>query len=327
MAAISALTENFEGGTNGATITTANTIFDNKTGTAAVTFNNDAKEGSLSMQVAASAQDAILRADLTASSTLWLCYYIKIVSAPSTPTAITNWYSGTTKIGDIRLASDMTISLRDGSAGVWTSTALVANVWHRVAIKITPNNATGHRIKIYSGANLDGSTASQDSGNQTATAAAVSSVDNVRFGLISTETATLRFDRVRGDDATEPTGMPGGALTVDAGVDQANIEPYSTVTLGGSASGGTAPYSYAWTQTGGSPTVTLSGSGANRTFSAPALLNGTTLTFQLTVNDSASGSGNDSMTVTVYVHNDFTRSGGQWVPHRIRNRQGSTWST
>lgn len=327
MATISALTENFEGGANDTVITTANTIFDNKSGTATVTFNNDAKEGSLSMQVVASAQDAILRADLTASSTLWICYYLKIVSAPSTPTAITNWFSGTTKIGDIRLAADMTIGLRDGNASLWTSSALALNVWHRIAIKVTPNTATGHRIKIYSGANLDSGTASQDSGNLSATAAAVSSVDNVRFGLISADTATLRFDRLRGDDAAEPNGISGDALTVDAGVNQVNIEPYDTVTLSGSVSGGTAPYSYAWTQTGGSPTVTLSGSGMTRTFSAPALLNGTTLTFQLTVTDSASGSGNDSMTVTVYVHNDFTRSGGQWIPHRIRNRQSNTWSS
>lgn len=327
MATISALTENFETGPSGAVVTTSNTIFDNKSGTGSVTFSNDAHEGALSMQVSPVADNVLLRADFTAVSTLWYSFYFKLTTAPATTTAITNWYSAATKIGDMRLDSTGAISIRDNNTTIWTSAALAPNVWHRIAIKVVPNTATGHRVKIYSGANLDTATASQDSGNLVATAVAVAAVDNIRFGLISAETASFRIDRLRADDAMEPAGLGGTPLVAGAGTDQAAVEPYNAVTLTGTASGGTAPYAYSWSQVGGSPSVTLSGTGASRTFVAPATLNGTTLTFQLSVTDSVSATSNDTVDVTMLVHNEFTRtSGGQWIPYRTRNRAGGNWS-
>lgn len=325
MSLISALTEDFEGGSNGAAVTTSNTIFDTKTGTGAVVFSNDAHQGSLAMSVNPSADNVVLRANYAGSTTLWVSFYIKVVTAPATTTAIFNWYQDTTKIGDLRVASDGTLSLRDNNTNVWTATTpLTLGSWHRVAVRITPGSAAGHQVKIYSGANLDGATASQNSGNLVATASGATSVNNVRFGLISVETATIRFDRIRADDATEPSGMAAGAVVANAGTDQTSIEPYSTVTLTGLASGGSAPYSYSWTQTAGSPTVTLSGSGANRTFVAPAVLNGAMLTFQLTVTDSASATNSDTVDVTILVHNEFTRVGNAWLPYQSKVRNTSS---
>jgi hypothetical protein len=328
MSQISALTEDFEGGTNGAAVTTSNSIFDNKTGTGSVTFNTDAYRGSLAMNISPVADNVVLRADFTAATTLWVGFYMKVVTAPAATTAIMNWYSGTTKIGDLRVGADGTLSLRDGNSQVWAaSTPLTIGAWHRIAVKVVPNTATGHRVKIYSGTNLDGSTASQDSGNLAATASGVTNVDNVRFGLISVDTATVRIDRIRADNAVETAGVGTGAVTANAGVDQTNIEPYTTITLTGVGTGGTTPYTYNWTQTAGTPTVTLSGSGASRTFAATALLIGAMLTFQLTVTDSASATATDTVDVNVLVHNQFTRVGGAWVPYDIKSRAGGTWQS
>lgn len=96
------------------------------------------------------------------------------------------------------------------------------------------------------------------------------------------------------------------APTADAGPDQADVEPFATVTLtgGGGDTDGTI-VSHAWTQTGGSPAVTLSGTGTDpRTFEAPATMDGVTLTFQLvTTDDDAATSSPDTVDITVLPHN------------------------
>ena len=91
------------------------------------------------------------------------------------------------------------------------------------------------------------------------------------------------------------------ALAANAGADQ-TVAPGDPVTLHGSASGGATPYTYAWTQTGGSPTVTLTG--ANTTtpsFTAPSPATTTAYTFQLQVTDNAATIATDSVVVNVSV--------------------------
>lgn len=94
---------------------------------------------------------------------------------------------------------------------------------------------------------------------------------------------------------------------LNAGPDQA-VEAWSTVTLNGT---GIAPFT--WTQTAG-PAVTLSGTGASRTFVAPGLAAGATLTFSL---DDGTVATPDSVTVTVYPATEFYRTAaGAWEPIR-----------
>ena len=75
------------------------------------------------------------------------------------------------------------------------------------------------------------------------------------------------------------------------------------VTLSGSGSDPDEDtLSYSWSQTGGSPTVTLSGANtATASFTAPNNLppGGATLTFRLTVSDGQGGTDTDDVTITV----------------------------
>jgi len=89
------------------------------------------------------------------------------------------------------------------------------------------------------------------------------------------------------------------APVADAGLDQSKVVS-PTVTLDGSGSsddnGDTL--TYGWTQTGGSPTVTLSDPTVQKpTFTAPSAA--TVLTFTLTITDTGTLTGTDEVVVTV----------------------------
>jgi len=210
--------EDLEAGSNGTTITTANTNFTLVSGTGTSTFTNSQfVEGLLSMQVntTGAAGTRIHEADITAATTLWLGFYIYPITYPAANTAVSNWWgtTGTVKIGDFRMGTTGTLQLRDNNTNVGSAShALTQNQWHRVAVKIIAGSATGHRLKVYSGGDLHGATATFDSGDQTATASAQSSCDNVRVGVMSSTTVNVGWDRIRADDAVETD-----ALTVTGG--------------------------------------------------------------------------------------------------------------
>ena len=109
----------------------------------------------------------------------------------------------------------------------------------------------------------------------------------------------------------------------DAGPDQTGIEPWTTVTLTGAASTGAA--SYAWSQAAG-PAVTLAGTGATRTFTAPPSQAGSSFLFSLTVTDgSGVTSTADTVAVTVLPATEFKRVGGAWQPRRPLRRSANAW--
>jgi len=138
--------------------------------------------------------------------------------------------------------------------------------------------------------------------------------------------------------STVPTGnavlvqnlaLASAAPTANAGPDQAGVEPGAVVTLdgsGSSASSGTTLSAFGWALVGG-PAVTLSGTGATRTFTAPGSVDGVALTFRLTVTDSGGATSTDDVTVLVLNSTRFELSaGGQWVPELRHVFDGSVWS-
>lgn len=127
---------------------------------------------------------------------------------------------------------------------------------------------------------------------------------------ITSPTTTYNWTTTNGSNKTihgiVVNEASNSAPTANAGPDQ-SVQPFDTVTLTGAAStdsDGTIS-SYSWSQTAGS-TVTLSGSGATRTFSAPALISAQTLTFSLTVTDNGGlTSTADTVNIDVAAHDRF----------------------
>lgn len=122
-------------------------------------------------------------------------------------------------------------------------------------------------------------------------------------------------------DGGYSVGRPvsGSAPIANAGADQANIEPYTTVTLTGTDSDtdGTV-VGRDWVQVGGTPNATLVGSGASRTFKAPGTIAGTTLTFQYRATDNQGLVGTDTMTVQILPVTERAVINGQVVPMEVR---------
>lgn len=106
----------------------------------------------------------------------------------------------------------------------------------------------------------------------------------------------------------EPSGTPP---VVSAGADQTAAEPYKTVTLAATSS----ESSVSWSQLTGT-SVTLSGSGLSRTFTAPGTLDGETLTFRASATN-GNGTTTDDVAVTVLPVNERVVVGAVQVPVRI----------
>lgn len=214
------LNETYEAGSNGADLLTSNTIFTNVWGTATPTFTTTAYEGTLAGSHAATSATCGSDVVFTAKSQVWLVGRIRINALPGANLGIINWWNGATKIGDIRLTSSGQLQLRDNFTQIGLSSAIATGTWHRFALLVDPGTSTtGHILKTFEGANVDGSTADQTlSGNATSTGQ--TQVTEFRFGIITAQTATVLFDDLHFDDATEwvpststdHTATPGDTL-------------------------------------------------------------------------------------------------------------------
>ncbi len=202
----------FESGANTVAFTTGTSGFSSLSGTTP-TGTTTAHQGSIACQFATTTATSIGRFDLVSTGTEWISFYFRTAAA-WVQVPIARWFQGTVIVGDLRLDTAGTLTLRDNATGVFTSTTvLAANTWYRLSVKVIPGSSTGHQLKIYAGANLDGATATEDSGGKACTASAATAVDNVRWGVLSSSTNTVIVDRIRGDNATEPAGLTAATGT------------------------------------------------------------------------------------------------------------------
>ena len=129
-------------------------------------------------------------------------------------------------------------------------------------------------------------------------------------GTFAGQCGTGLLDAEKALTAAGPLASPASV----AGTDQV-VAPGATVTLDGTASKAFASKtitSYQWTQTGGTPTVTLATpTAATTTFTAPAT---GSLTFRLRVTDSTTKVGDDSVVVRVNNAPTVVDTADQTVP-------------
>jgi hypothetical protein len=165
----------------------------------------------------------VVRADAdTPYGLYWHDFFLKVDANPAGSLTVVQYMSGSNTVAGLRVvpvdSTNFQVQIRDVTAQRWTSTSLAVGAWHRVAVKVDPGTAL--RCRVYSGANLDTDTVSQDSGdvaNSNAAAASLTTLDNVRYGGSAANTSTLNFARIRSNDATQPTmGTGGGGGTTIA---------------------------------------------------------------------------------------------------------------
>lgn len=195
------LSRSFNGGTAGAS---AAAEFTTTSGAAPVYHVASAVEGGMGCRFVSSA--GLSRGDITiaSSGTAWVSFYITVESAPPAISYISEWRNSGVKVGDLRMNTDRTLTMRDGTtaiAGV-TSPALPVGQ-HRIAYRVTPGSATGHQLRVYLGANKDGTTPDFNA-QGAATSAAQTAVTTILVGINTSSTWSFGIDRLIIDNLSEP---------------------------------------------------------------------------------------------------------------------------
>lgn len=215
----------------------------------------------------------------------------------------------------IRINNTGVLQMVDGSSGLIASAqggAMVSGATYRVEWQI--NHSTGaYTLELFEGdsgvthASASGTDADLTLGN----------TSQIRIGSITSSAWAATFDTMAiGTSKLGPRGGTNQAPTVNAGENQ-NVSSYDVVTLSAVVDDiNDDVITTDWAQTAGSPSVTLSGSGVLRTFVAPAIREGTTLTFTATASDGTI-SANDAVDIVVYPHNEWVVIGGSEQPINV----------
>lgn len=196
-------TEGLEGGTAGADLTTANTGFDQISGTAPTFSTVGVHGGSLSMQASAAAAISSVRHILAAGlrPVSFLRWYMTFQADPAAVTAIFSASSAGTLRAQVRINTARTLSLRNSTTTVFTSTAALAvDTLYRLEWDLD-NTATTQALRIFLG---DSSTVVENSGAQTYN---TGTHDRFVAGLPAAATWTWQLDDLQIRDDFTPGPM------------------------------------------------------------------------------------------------------------------------
>ena len=157
-----AFAEDFEGGANGAAVTTANTgLSDGSNGTTdgTMTFSTAAAvRGTRSMKISNPIGATNLWRDVASPSVVYRRMYFRIEDTSPGSNAIMDARNGTTSQGNIQLLGSRLFRLRNGTTTVaTTSTALAVSTWCRVEHMIDTINGI-QTARFFFGSNLHGAT-------------------------------------------------------------------------------------------------------------------------------------------------------------------------
>lgn len=246
--------------------------------------------------------------------------YLYLTAYPSAEIPILAFLGGGVRMVSLALSSTGQVLVKDKPfTTIATLPAVPLNTLIRVAMYSHMDGAAGTiQAAWYTG---HSATPTQDSGLLTGRNTGTASFDSIRFG-IKTSTGVQTGTDTIASYAYDETAIglttpydPNVAPTANAGIDQ-TVLAGSTVTLDGSGSSDSdgSISNYAWLQTSGDP-VTLSGSGATRTFTAPYDMTEKVYVFELTVTDNGGATGTDSVSVNVSAHPEWYLNGaGTWRP-------------
>ena len=253
--------------------------------------------------------------------------YFRIPTYPTTGGAFFRLRSSSGNVAIFTLGPTGILALQDSTGATLknfnTNTPLSLNTIYRLQLQATPNASTS--AGYIAGQLYDNSDVLIDSyTSSTVNAGTILDVQTAQAGKVvgGSDGFLLHIDELGFGTGTTNEIPPvdassNNAPLVNAGLDQGQVRPYATVTLAADAidPDGSIPV-ISWAQTGGSPIVTLSGSGAITTFTAPALRSGTTLTFTATASDGTLQA-SDSMTVAVIPQAEWAVMGSAEVPLQI----------
>lgn len=327
----------FEGGTDGATLTTANSgtapdaAFNTVTGGSIWTFSSTGKiRGTLGARVV-----------IGTTATAWRAYDQWSAVTQVVGRVGFTW-NGTVKASTVicgvinssfaammKVVTDATgkviVQNAAGTTLATTAAALTAGTAYYVEMQVAAG-ATGTtdgtiNVQLYTaaapGTLLINFTSTAANTNGTAGSVRGQLGDNSAVASLD-----ITFDDVMWRTSTlTPLGAPSGNLPPVAAIDNAvTVSPWTAVTHSGSTSNdpdGTIA-AYAWTQTAGT-TVTLTGAATSTvSYTAPAVYGGTSVTLQLTVTDNSGATNSATVADTIKAPNEVAPVGGVLVPVRIQ---------
>lgn len=264
-----------------------------------------------------------------ATTTTYFRFYLYVEHLPSASTPMLQIRNGSTVTQEWRITTTGTVQQRNNGFTQTAVSGAIATVGQYLRIEGLVNSSTNQaQTKIFYGGNVHGTTPDYDSGLVTSATGSLAST-NFAIGAVVAATVTLHYDNF----VVSNSGWIGPAVTTDippsasAGTDQTGIEPWSVVTLTGTASDSDGTIvSQIWSQVSGS-TATLYGdsglttaytSGAVAYYAAPATINGDTSQFKFTATDNNSVSSSDTVNVTTLPVTERAVIGNIEVPMRIR---------
>ncbi len=312
--------ENFEGGTNGAAVTTSNTAYSFIN--SATSFDNSTTVvGSLSAKGVNNGTTAAFMRQIfpgaVSVTERYMRRYVRISAFPGAGAnvVVTRLRLGGTTTGQVTFTSGGQFQIRNGGSAVASSVNTYAlNTWHRLEWHVDGTTTNTQTLRIYTGNLLNSPSIQSEvplSGPYTSGA-----FDRVEDGgSTAAYVGNIWVDEVV-DQASVWPGPATGANqppVVNAGSDQ-NVLPGSTVTLDGTGSTDLeGAITYSWAQFGGTTVTLSSNTAAQPTFTAPYLAAGDTLIFHLVVTDAGSVTSQIGIvTITVQPANEFKLVSGSW---------------
>lgn len=322
-------------GTNGAALTLANsgTTPQAITGGNRAIFSTDAAlfgpTGALFEKVeGGNTAGALTRTALTTARNLvqFGGYWKADATIPPAVKGIVNFRTGSARL--LSIARDANLGLYpldrvNASAGgsLLANTAITAGRWYYITgwVKVGTTSTNGeYHLRVYD-TTTNALVASRDVTNADLGTEQISVVD---VGTINNVNHITRLDVFRfGDQAAElaPYVFAEPAPTV-GDIAARTVEPLTTVLTVADVTGTTTGYT--WRQVSG-PTVTLTGTGASRSFKAPASALGTTVVLGVRAVNGAAQSAEKTASITVRPHLSWVLRGGVWVPVGPRRKVGA----